>query len=302
MKIGVIGVGAVGGYFGAKLARAGHDVTFIGTERTVKAIREKGLLIKSYQGDFAIKEPKVAHDFKAVQNADIILFCVKSYNTAEVAKALKKRISEKSVIISLQNGVENEDVLAEVFGAQRVIGSVVFITSSLVEPGVIKHTSFGKILLGELNGEISDRVRNIEKLFLNSDIPSGVTSELKKELWKKLMLNVAYNGFTSLVGKPLEKFYDFPEAGECFKGLLKEVQTVAGKEGISITDEEVEKSYKFSETKGFTTFKSSTLLDVEAGKPLEVDTMQGAVLKYAKKHNVDVPMNKLLYALLKLKY
>ena len=302
MKIGVIGVGAVGGYFGAKLARAGHDVTFIGTERTVKALKEKGLVIKSYQGDFAIKEPKVAHDFKAIKDADIILFCVKAYNTEEVAKALKQRIGEKPVIVSLQNGIDNPDILSNIFGADRVVGSVVFITSGLLEPGVIKHTSYGKILLGEMNGEITDRLRNLEKLFLNSDVPSGVTSELKKEMWKKLMLNVAYNGFTSIVGKPLEKFYDVPEAGECFKAMLREVKLVALKEGIKISDEELETSYKFTETKGFSTFKSSTLLDVEAGKPIEVDTMQGTVLRYAKKHNLEVPMNKLIYSLLKMKY
>lgn len=116
------------------------------------------------------------------------------------------------------------------------------------------------------------------------------------------MLNVAYNGFTSLVGKPLEKFYDIKEAQESFKEALIEVQKVAKAEGYIITDEEVKAAYKFTETKGFTSFKSSTLLDVEAGKPLEVDYMQGSIVKYAKKHNIEVPLNKLLYALLKLKY
>ncbi len=302
MKIGVIGIGAVGGYFGAKLAKAGFDVTFIGTEKSVQALQENGLTIKSYQGDFKIENPQVAHDYKAIKNADLILLCTKTYNTKEIAETLKPKISDKALIISMQNGVENEDILADIFGVEQVIGSVVFITSSVPQRGVIKHTSYGKILLGELNGEITDRIKKIEKLFRDSEIPVGTTNNIKRELWRKLMLNVAYNGFTSLVGKPLEKFYDIKEAQESFKEALIEVQKVAKAEGYIITDEEVKAAYKFTETKGFTSFKSSTLLDVEAGKPLEVDYMQGSIVKYAKKHNIEVPLNKLLYALLKLKY
>jgi len=302
MKICVVGVGAVGGYFGGKLAKAGLDVTFVSRGKTLEALQKEGLRIKSYTGDFTIKKPKLAHDFKTLFDADLILLCVKSYSTKEIAKALKKVISDKTVVVSLQNGIENEDILSEILGAEKIIGSVVFITSSMSEPGLIKHSSYGKIMLGELNGKETERVRKIEKMFLDAGVPAGITPSIKKELWKKLMLNIPYNGFTSLVRGPLKNYFEIPEAQECFLRALKEVQIVAQMEGYNLTDEDVENALKFTKTEGFTSFKSSTLLDIEAGKQVEIDALQGAVIKIARKYNIDVPVNKLLYALLKMSY
>ena len=302
MKIGVIGTGAVGGYFGGKLANAGYDVTFTARGVILEALQTNGLQIKSYKGDFTIKNPKVTSNFKDLRDSDIILLCVKSYSTREIAKALNNIISEKTIIISLQNGIENEDILSEVLGPKHVMGSVVFITSSVPAPGVIKHTSYGKIILGELNKEITKRLISVEKMFLEAGVPASTTTNIKRELWKKLMLNVPYNGFTALTRRPLENYFELPEAQESFLKALKEVQLVASKEGYKITDEEVEQALAFTKTEGFTAFKSSTLLDIEAGKPVEIDAMQGAVIRAAKKHDLDIPMNKLLYALLKMSY
>ena len=302
MKIGVLGIGAVGGFYGSKLAQAGVDVTFIGREKTVEQIKSNGLTINSYKGNYKLNDVKVFHDFKHVRDVDYLLLCVKSYNTREIVESLKKRISEKTIIVSMQNGVDNEEILAEVFGKDRVIGAVLYITVNSPSPSIINHTGFGKVVFGEIDGTITDRVTNLQKLFIDSGVPSGVTSDIKKELWKKLMLNNAYNGITSLISRTLEKFDDIPEAKECFFQILKEVQLVAQKEGFNITDEEVEETMKLTHSKAFITFKTSTLQDAEAGKPLEIDSLQGVILKAAKKHDVDIPMNKLLYSLLKLKY
>jgi 2-dehydropantoate 2-reductase len=301
MKIGVIGIGAVGGYFGAKLARANNDVVFIARESTADYIRENGLKIHSYQGDFEIKKPKVAHPFEAVKDVDVILFCIKAYNTRKVAEALKQRISDKAVIISVQNGVENEKILAEIFGKERVIGSVVYVSAAVSSPGVIKHTAYGKIVFGEMDGKITDRLRSIEKLFWDASIPCGVTDDINKTLWKKLILNIAYNGFTSVIGNALVKYPQLPEAQECFYEVMKEAQVVANEEGIRITDDDIDDLMKVTKSEGFTTFKTSTLQDIEAGKPLEIEDMNGTIVKLASKHHIKVPMNKLLYSLLKMK-
>ena len=300
-KIAVVGIGAVGGYFGAKLAKAGQDVTFIGRENTVDYIKEHGIKVISYQGDFEIKKPKVSHPFEAIRDADLVLFCVKSYSTRKVAEALKKRISDKAVIISVQNGVENEKILAEIFGSDRVIGSVVYVSAAVSAPGVIKHTAYGKMVFGELTGEITPRLREIEKLFLDSAIPVGVTDDINKTLWKKLILNIAYNGFTSVINNSLAKFPEVPLAQESFYDVMKEAQAVANEEGINITDSDIDDLMKVTKSEGFTTFKTSTLQDMEAGKPLEIEDMNGIIIKLAQKHNIKVPMNKLLYSLLKLK-
>lgn len=302
MKIGIIGTGAVGGYFGGKLAQAGLDVTFIARGATLKQLQDNGLKILSYKGDFEVKKPKVTSDLRALNDVDAVLLCVKSYNTKEVAKTLKPYLSENTMIVSMQNGIENEDILAEILGKNRVVGSIVFITAGIKSPGVISHTGFGKVTFGELNGQITERLRNLEKVFLDAGIPAGVTGHLKTELWTKLMLNIPYNGFTALVRGSLTNFHELAEAQESFYRALKEVQSVAKHEGFIISEEAVENAIKFTKNEKFGTLKSSTLFDVEAGKQVEIEALQGAVIRAAKKHNLDIPVNKLLYSLLKMSY
>ncbi len=301
MKIGIIGVGAVGGYFGAKLANAGIDVTFIGTSRTVQMVYHNGLYVKSFQGDIHIKEPKIYHAFEAIKDVDIVLFCVKSYLTEQLARALEPRLNKNAIIVSMQNGIENEKILSDVFGADRVIGSVVFISSQLERPGYINHMGFGKVVFGELNGETTQRVQDLKQLFLDAEIPAEVTDSINKELWKKLILNTAYNGYTCLIEGALKYFYDVPEAVEMFYKTLLEGQMLARLEGFDITDEEIAQIMLVTKSDGFLNFKTSTLQDLEKGKPLEIDAIQGIMLQIAQKHNVDMPLNKFLYSMLQLK-
>ncbi|MDD3149249.1 MAG: 2-dehydropantoate 2-reductase [Candidatus Gastranaerophilales bacterium] len=302
MKIGIVGIGAVGGYYGAKLAQAGYDVTFIGTPNSVEVLSKKGLKIKSYKGDFHLKNIKVFHDFKHINDADVILFCVKSYNTEAIAKALKPRISKKTAIVSMQNGVDNEEVLADIFGKDRIIGAVVYITSSMPERGIINHTAYGNLVIGEMNEQETERIKTLEKMFLNAGVATKATTKVRKYLWKKLMLNIAYNGFAALTGKNFENYHKIPQLKDAFYGILKEVQLVAKHDGYIITNEDVNEALEFTKSAQFREFKPSTLQDAEAGKPLEIDALQGAVIRTAEKHNLDIPMNTLLYALLKLKF
>jgi len=299
MKIVVLGTGAVGGYYGGRLAKAGNDVTFIARGKTLEALQSNGLEIKSYTGNFIIKNPKVTSDLAAVRNADLILFCVKSYSTSEIAKAIKPVIQDTAIIISMQNGIDNENILAATLGKEKILGSVVYITSCCPEPGLIKHTSSGKMILGELNGELTERLSKLEKLFLSSGIPISSSTNIKKELWKKLMLNMPFNGFTALTKKPLKAYFEIPDSLDCFYKSLKEVQLIAKHEGYNISDEEVDEVFSICKSEQTMNFKSSTLQDLEAGKPLEIDSLQGTVIKIAHKHNLDIPINKLLYTLLK---
>lgn len=301
MKIGIIGIGAVGGYFGAKLVNAGVDVTFIGTSRTVQMIYHNGLYVKSFQGDIHIKDPKVFHAFEAIKDVDVVLFCVKSYLTEQLARALEPRLNKNAIVVSMQNGIENEKILANVFGSERVIGSVVFISSQLERPGYINHMGFGKVVFGELDGKITPRVEDLKQLFIESQIPADVTDNINKELWKKLILNTAYNGYTTLIEGALKYFNDVPEAIEMFQKTLKEGQMLAQLEGYDITDEDIEQIMLVTKSEGFLNFKTSTLQDLEKGKPLELDAIYGVLLQIAKKHNVDIPLNKFIYAMLQLK-
>lgn len=301
MKIGIIGTGAVGGYFGAKLIKAGYHVIFIGSHESTEIIKQQGLYINSRQGDIKIDNPNIYYDFEEIKDADIILLCTKAYNTLGIAKALKNKISDKPIIISLQNGVENEMILASIFGEKRIIAASIYLSAASISPGIIDHAGSGKIILGELNQEITPRLKELEQLFLKANIPTSTSNNLIKDMWKKLIINSAYNGFTALIGKSLKDINSVEEARQSYFDVLKEGQMIANAEGINISNEEIEQVFGMLNQEVFITFKSSTLQDLEKHKPLEIDSIQGAIIKTAEKHGIKAPLNNLVYSLLKLK-
>lgn len=302
MKISIVGAGAVGGYLGGKLALAQNDVTFIARGRVLEAMQKNGLRIKSPLGDFQVQSPRVTSDIGQVSNSDIILICVKSYNTIDIAKSIKPFISDNTIIISVQNGIDNENRLSEIIGAEKIIGSVIYIVCDCPEPGLVNHISHESLLLGEINGEITPRLQEIEKLFTKSNISVILSPNIQRELWKKIMLNIAYNGFTTVLKRPLRSLFSIPEGLECYYNVLKEIQTTAKAEGYIITDEEVNETFRISQLPVVTDAKSSTLQDLEAGKALEIEYLQGAVVKTAKKHNIQIPICTMLYSILKTLY
>ncbi len=301
MKIGVIGTGAVGGYFGAKLAIAGQDVTFFGTEKSASIIKNKGLFVKSPKGNIEIKNPKIFSSFEEIKNMDLILLCTKAYDTEKIAAQIKTKMSPNALIISLQNGINNEEILSEILGKENVIMASVYLSASSMEAGFIDHAGSGKIILGEQTKEITPRLKSIEKLFLDSSIPSSTSEDLKKDMWKKLLVNSAYNGFTALINGTLKHINSVESARLAYFDVVKEGQKIASADGTKISDEEIEDIMKMLDQQVFINFKSSTLQDLEKNKKLEIDAIQGEIIRIAYKHNLKAPLNNLIYSLLKLK-
>lgn len=301
MKIAVIGTGAVGGYYGAKLVKAGYDVTFFGTEKSVEIIKDKGIYVNSVDGDIEIKEPKIFYDYETMKDMDLILLCTKAYHTEQIAKALKPNMSDKALVISLQNGVENESLLSEILGKENIIGASIYVFTSSESAGIITHKGSGSIILGELNGEITQRLQKLEKLFSDANIPTKTSASIMRDLWKKLFVNAAYNGITAVIGDSLKDINKIPEAKQAYYDILKECQLIANAEGMDIKDIEVDKIFDKLNQDNFMSVKSSTLQDIEKGKPVEIDSIQGAVVRIAKKHNLKAPLNNLIYSLIKLK-
>ncbi len=301
MKIGIIGTGAVGGYFGAKLVKAGLEVVFVGSKRSTPIIKEKGFYIKSPKGDIAIENPNISDNLDELKTADVILLCTKAYDTEEIAEAIKNIIKKDSIIISLQNGIDNEEILAQILGKEKIIAASIYLSAASISPGVINHAGSGKIILGELNQKMTPRLEKLEKLFSDAKIPVATSTDLKKDMWKKLLVNSAYNGFTALIGCSLKDIHSETGAKDAYLEVLKEGQTVAKTAGIFITDEEIEQLFEMINQTVFINFKSSTLQDLEKGNKLEIDAIQGEIVKIAKKNNVKAPLNNLIYSLLKLK-
>jgi 2-dehydropantoate 2-reductase len=296
-KIAVVGAGGVGGYFGGKLALAGKDVTFIARGEHLKALQNNGLRVISVKGDFHL--PVKATDNPAqVGPVEVVLFCVKSYSTEEAARQCLPLMGPETVVISLQNGVDNEEKLAAILGREKILGGVAYIGAGIKEPGVILHTLPGKFAFGELPGGISPRVKELEQFFQAAGVEAKANENIQKALWDKLMWNAAFNGISAATGATLDEIGEEPLGKEWVRKVMEEVRAVAAASGIELVVERMEYFVESSiKSKGV---KTSTLQDLEAGKPLEAEALNGMVVKKGQELGVPTPYNFGLYAALSM--
>ncbi len=295
MKVAVMGSGAVGGYFGGLLARGGADVTFIARGKHLEALRAQGLTVKSVKGDFSLLI-QATGDPKEVGLVNLILFCVKSYDTERAMRQALPMVGRDTIVLSLQNGVDNEEKIASVVGKEKVLAGVAYIGSSVPEPGVILHEMEGKIAFGELDGGVSDRVLKLKEFFDRCGLPAEASPDIKKALWAKLAWNAPCNAINALVGGLVKAIVENPQTLELAKRVTAEVVAVASASGIPLTFEEVwARNLRFSQRSDI---KTSMLQDLEMGRPLEHEALNGIIVKYGAKLGIPTPYNFALYALL----
>ncbi|KRT71133.1 MAG: 2-dehydropantoate 2-reductase (Ketopantoate reductase), KPA reductase, KPR [candidate division NC10 bacterium CSP1-5] len=297
MKIAVMGAGAVGGYFGALLHRGGLDVTLIARGRHLEAIKAHGLRIKSTQGDLTVPA-KAVGDPRAVGPVDLILFCVKSYDTESAARQCLPIVQESTAILCLQNGVDNEEKIAMVAGGEKVLGGVAYIGAGVSEPGVVVHTAEGRIVFGEMRGGVSERVRRLEQIFRDAGFPAEVSSNIQAILWGKLCWNAAFNALNTLVGGDVRVLVERPETRTLARQAMEEVRAVANANNVPLSADLAERLLTWTDTAAGA-MKTSTRQDLEAGKRLEVEALNGAVVRKGEAAGVPTPFNFALYALLK---
>ncbi len=295
MKVAVMGAGAVGGYFGGLLAKGGADVTFIARGKRLEALRARGLTVKSVKGDFSLLV-RATDDPKEVGPVDIILFCVKSYDTGQAMRQALPMVGRETVVLSLQNGIDNEDKIADVVGKDKVLAGVAYIGSSVPEPGVILHEAEGKIAFGELKGGVSDRVFTLKQFFDRCGLPAEGSADIRRALWSKLAWNAPFNAINALVGGLVRAIVENPHTLELARRVTEEVVAVANASGITLALEEVwERNLRFSRRSDI---KTSMLQDLEAGRPLEHEALNGIIVKEGADLGIPTPYNFALYALL----
>ena len=297
MKILIVGAGAVGGYFGGLLARSGEDVTFLARGEHLKAIQEKGLYIKSINGDFNIKINAVEKP-NANEKYDLIVIAVKSYDLPDACNNIKGTVKNETVLMSLLNGVDSEEIIGSIFGADNVIGSVAFIGSQISEAGVISHTASGMITIGELDGVKSKRCEEILKIFERAKIPIKLSENIQKDIWAKMVWNTGFNAITALTGSLVSDVLSIPESRKIVEMTMKETVEAANKKGIKLSDDFVEKTV--SKTLKAGEIKTSMLQDRENGKVMEIDSINGAIVRLGHEMNIPVPVNETLYGALKV--
>jgi len=292
MKIAVMGAGAVGSYFGARLTKAGEDVTLIARGKQLEALQQKPLIVHSIKGDFEIK---VKATDTPTDPVDLILFTVKSYDTETAIELCKPIITDNTIIMSLQNGVDNEEKIGNAIGKEKVIPALTRIGISLESPGVLNHQASGLIVFGEDNGEKTERITEISNLFEKANLDYKVSGDINYEIWSKYMFNIAFNQLCAITHQTCGKL--IKEQKKLAELVLKEVVEVGKAKGVSLTNENVTKTLTLKPI--FENFKPSMLQDVEKGKKIEFEAFSGTVVKYGKELGIPTPYNYTVYTLLK---
>jgi len=295
-KIGVVGAGGVGGYFGGRLAEAGHDVRFLARGQHLETLKSKGLVIKSCKGNTVIKPVMVTDSPDEIGECNIVLFCVKSFDTAETAEAIRPLAGNTTTVISLQNGTENEEVLGKILGKEKVMGGVAFIGSRISEPGVILHTAAGNLTIGEMDGSMSVRGDNIRRLFESSGIEIRLTGNIQKAIWQKMVWNCGFNAITALTGCTVSEVLSLDESRDTIEGIMREVIALARKTGIDLDEDLPGRMMAHTESQG--DIRTSMLIDMESGRPMEIEALNGKVSRKSREMGLASPINDTLYCMI----
>lgn len=302
MRFAILGSGAVGGYFGAKLAKTGQDVTFIARGAHLEAIRQKGLEVKSTKlGDFTVRAPAESYTAR-VGPVDVVIVSVKAYDNATALPMLTPMIGPQSVVLTLQNGVDSVDECAQIVGKEHVLGGTTYVATALEGPGLIVQTGVHRaIIFGEVFGDtsrISPRVQAIADVLASADIITTPVADARVPIWDKYVYLAAFSGFTGASRLAIGHIWKYPHVQDMFYACAGEIAAIAKAEGVTISPNRFDTLQEYMANLPPTT-RSSLLIDLEQGKRIEVEALQGAAVRRAAKHGVPVPIVSTLYALLK---
>ena len=301
MRFAVLGSGAVGGYFGARLARAGQDVTFIARGAHRDAIRERGLEIRSAAlGGFVVQAPAES-DTARVGPVDVVVVAVKAYDNDTAYPMVAPLLGPDTVVLTLQNGVDNVDQLGRMVGPKRVLGGTTYLATALEAPGLIVQTGVHRsIIFGEVFGArgLTPRVQAIADVMAPADIQVTAVPDARTPLWDKFVYLVPFSGFTGAARLPIGYIWTHEAVREMFYACSREVAAIAAAEGVTISPDRFATLEDYMNNIPGST-RSSLLIDLEQGKRIEVEALQGAALRRAAAHGVPVPITSTLYAALK---
>lgn len=302
MRFAIVGSGAVGGYFGAKLAQSGQDVTFIARGAHLAAIREHGLRVQSPKlGDFTVRAT-AEDDTRCVGPVDVVIFAVKAYDNESAIPLLPPLLGPNTAVLTLQNGVDSVDAIAAVVGKDSVLGGTTYVATALEQPGLIVQTGVHRsIVFGEVfdqRGRITPRVRAIADVMAPADIQVSAVPDGRVPIWDKFVYLVPFSGFTGAARLPIGGVWRHAHVRDMFYAAAREVAALAAAEGVQISPTRFDTLTDYMDNIPPTT-RSSLLIDLEMGKRIEVEALQGAAVRRAAVHGVATPIVNTLYALLK---
>jgi 2-dehydropantoate 2-reductase len=316
VRIVIAGAGAIGGYIGARLARAGSDVVLYARGPHLRAMLERGLRVISPDGDFDVK-PEVTGDLNAIDRADVIFLGVKAHSLTTLAPLLRPLLGQDTVVVSTQNGIpwwyfqnyggeldslrlERVDpggVIAAAIEPRRIVGSLAYFSTDIVEPGIIHHTEGNRISFGEPDGTRSDRTRKIAEALIGAGFRCPVTTRFRHEIWVKLLGNVAFNPISALTGGTLEELVRHPDVSKVIRELMAETEAVAVRLNIELP---ISIDQRMAGAEKVGAHKTSMLQDFEAGRPMELEAIVGGVVELGERLGVAMPATRTVYACAKM--
>jgi 2-dehydropantoate 2-reductase len=299
MRVAVMATGALGGYFGGRLAEAGHEVFFIARGANLAAIRKNGLKVESPLGNIHIKSPKATDDPKEVGSVDLVLFAVKLWDTEKAGAALKPLVGPSTRLVTMQNGIDSVERLVPILGRDSVAAAPARISAVIGAPGVILHKSaFADFRCGFLDGRDDARLKALVDEMKAAKLNAEFSKSIEKDLWEKFIFLVGMSGATAATRMPMGPIRDDPDTRALLQSLMQEVEAVGLKKRIPLTGAAA-KSFAFAQAAP-AGVKASMLEDLERGNRLETDWLQGKVVELGRALKVPVPANEHVYAVLKL--
>jgi 2-dehydropantoate 2-reductase len=292
VRIAVMGTGGVGGYFGARLAQAGHDVAFVARGRQLDALSAHGLRVESPVGDVHLRDIEVTGKPAEIGSADLVLFTVKLWDTLEAAEAIKPLLGAETAVVSFQNGVVKDDILRDALGAEHVIGGITYIAATIAEPGLIRHSgTLQKLVFGEYDGSLSPRVRQFRDACADSGIDAEISDRIEQTIWEKFVFLVGLSGTTSLARTSIGPIRSHPRSRAFLRDVMAEVVQVALAQGVPLPDDYADERLAFTDTVP-ADMTSSMQNDLEQGNRLEVGWLSGDVVERGARLDVATPCNR----------
>jgi len=299
MRIVIFGTGGVGGYFGGRLAQAGEDVTFIARGEHLRAIKASGLRVDSSSGDLVVYPAKVTDNVSEVGETDLVILAVKAWQVPEAARAMKPFVGPQTTVVPMQNGVDAVPQLVDELGSDRVIGGLCRIVSFVVAPGHIRHAGLTpSIIIGELDNKQSNRIVQIEKAFRHAGLDTTIAADIQVALWTKFLFIASFSGVGAVANAPAEVLRSDPKWRGQILNAMREIYALAHARGVKLPPDSVDKV--MAAVDGLPEDATSSMQrDIAAGKPSELDSQNGTVVRMAREAGVEVPTHTLIYERLK---
>ena len=299
MRIVIFGTGGVGGYFGGRLAQAGEDVTFIARGEHLRAIKANGLKVDSTSGDFIINPAKATADVKEVGDAELVVLGVKAWQVPDAARAIKPIVHANTTVLPLQNGVEAVPQLVDELGGDNVVGGLCKIVSFVVGPGHIRHAGFTpSIVIGERDNRRTDRIVTIAEAFNHAGLETTIAADIQVALWMKFLFIASFSGVGAVANAPAGVVRSNPKWREQVISAMEEIYALAHARGVKLPADAI--ATVMAAVDGLPADATSSMQrDIAAGKPSELESQNGAVVRMARESGVDVPTHEHIYQTLK---